>query len=506
MTRLTLQDPALRLKAEYGILAPILAADSLAGSRLIGTLLETLRLPLSQWFSAPANRAIAVALDAHLRGETDCDQTGVTTYLAGMPHEALHLTLTGKKVSTWKACDFEGSALASVGGYAGAFPPEGFYPASQALGSANLLRWMVEKERTIALLRATALEVQNANITQGTEDMLTGCIELVSAITTTGKAARTMGQGMRDAVTKAKHDAQRRANGESAACSWGIPELDELCPMRPGALIILSAPPGAGKTSLALMAASATAAVGGRDSVAISSMEMRLEELAIILGSRELGMSAKAIKDWTPEAQAREPEILSMIDSWEKHNGIAVRESVGGERQTVSAIISWFRRRKAAAKGKLALGILDYIGLLEGEGKQTEYDKLSIASAQLKQAAQSLEIPILCLSQLNREGRKGIRDSKTGETVAQPEPRKEDLNGSGSLEANADAIVFVHFPKVTSGLGNPRGQIIVAKQRGGPTGKIDVIFHGAHQVFSFCPPIQNKSMSQEPNESEDHYT
>lgn len=499
------QDPGLRAKAELGVLAPILIADSLAGSRLIGTLLDTLRLPLSQWFKGPANRTLAVALDAHLRGEIDCDWTSVATYLSGLPHEALHQMLTGKKVTEWKRCDYEGSALQYAGGYSGAFPNDGFYPAQQALGCAKLLRGMVEQERAIEILRQTAIEISKASVLNGAEDIITAAVEQISAITSTGKTARTMGEGMRDAITRAKADAQRRASGDGAACSWGIPELDQLCPMRPGALIILSAPPGAGKTSLALMAASATAQAGGRDSVAISSMEMRLEELAIILGSRELGLSAKAIKDWTPEAQEREPEILAMIAEWEAHNGIAVRESVGGERQTVAAIISWFRRRKAAAKGRLALGVLDYIGLLEGDGKQTEHDKLSVASAALKQAAQSLEIPILCLAQLNREGRKGIRDTKTGEMVAQPEPRKEDLNGSGSLEANADAIVFVHFPKATSGVGNPRGKIIVAKQRGGPTGSIDVVFHGSHQLFTFDPPIKNKSMSQDPHESEDAY-
>lgn len=503
--KINTQDHELREKSEHGVLGPILMADALAGSRLIGTLLDTLRPPLAKWFKGPANRTLAVALDAHLRGEIDCDQASVAGYLSGLPHEALHQILTGKKVTDWKLCDYEGSALQSAGGYSGAFPPDGHYPASAALGWAKILRGLYEQEQAIDILRKTAVEVSRANPANGISEIIAEAAEQIAAITSNQAQGKTSGHGLEQVVEDAKRAAQRRVDGEGSPCSWGIPELDAFAPLRPGALIILSAPPGAGKTSLALMAAAATAEAGGRGSVAMASLEMSQAELVTILCARELKISPSAIRDWRPAAAVRESEIKQIAERWKQSDGLAVRDATAGSKQTGSAIVSWFRQRKATSKDKLALGVLDYIGLLESEGKEQEREKLSAASGALKAAAQSLEIPILCLAQLNREGRKAVRDVKTGKAVATPEPRKEDLAGSGALEANADMIVFVHFPEASTEIANPRGKIIVAKQRGGATGSIDVIFHRSHQLFTFDPPIKNKSMSQNPHESEDAY-
>lgn len=504
--KLNLPDTDLRHHAECAVLSPILRqVDSLAGSRLIGTLLGTLRPPLAKWFKSPANRTLAVALDAHLRGEIDCDQGAVANYLSAMPHATLHEIFTGGKVSAWKACDYEGSALQFAGGFTSAFPDHEKYLDSQALGYAEILRGLVQQENTIDALRKMAVDVSKADVKKGADHVIAGVVEQLTALLSSGNDKMTMGDALAGVVAAAKRAAEMRRTGESSLVSWGIPELDKFCPLRPGALVILSAPPGAGKTSLALMAASATAAAGGRGSVALVSLEMTINELVTILCAREIGISPSAIRDWRPAAEAEEAQILALAQKWRESDGISVRESETGARHTASAVTAWLRKRKRVSCDKLTLGVVDYIGLLESEGKEGEREKLAAASGLLKSTAQSLEIPILCLAQLNREGRKAVRDPKTGKAVATPEPRKEDLAGSGALEANADAIVFIHFPDAATDDPMPRGKIIVAKQRGGATGSIDVIFHRSHQLFMFEPPVKNTSMSESPNESEDLY-
>ena len=358
-------------------------------------------------------------------------------------------------------------------------------------------------------MRALAKNIAACNLKNGPSLVFREGVESLSREIGGVLNGRTMGDCFEAAVNQGQNYDELRASGRENPCSWGIPELDKLAPMRPGQLIVLSAGPGAGKTSLALQAMSATAARGGRDSVANCSLEMQGEDLALILACIELGIAVSAIREWTDLAKRMKPEINALIQQWKESSTILIRDLSGGDAQTIQAITAWYGQRQALSQNRLGLCVLDYIGLIDGAPRENEYTTITKATKQLKRSAMAMRLPILCLAQMNREGRKAERE-KGGEVGVVPEPRLEDLKSSGSLEQDADMVVFIHLPdirKVDAG-SVLNGKIIVAKQRGGATGSIDIAFHRRQQLFQslFVPEHHHTDrMSAAPSESEDYF-
>lgn len=499
-------DPELRASAEWAVLEPILSASGESSGRLLAVAANVCQPPLHQWFADPARKAIAVALDAALAGTTPSDAQGVAAYLAGLPHGTLFEITTGRPVAPWKAVEFEGSALQSVGGFnAISAPLEQVGRAATMPASARTLRSLVERDRAMDALRAIATEVERCDLAKGPADVIASGIDRLSGLVSGGAGARNLGDCLDAAMATAEMEASLRDSGQGSPCTWGIRELDLLCPLRPGRLVVLSAPPGAGKTSLALMSAAATAQAGGKGSVALVSLEMTGEELATILAARELQISPSAIREWTDAASGRAQEIRDVAGQWRTSDAMMVRDlEAGGQRQTAAAVTAWLRQRQTISNHRLALGIVDYLGLLDSEGNQREYDTLTKATRTLKRTALTLRLPILCLAQMNREGRKADRGAD-GKVSTTPEPRLEDLRGSGSIEQDADAVVFIHLPQGASQEPSVAGQIIVAKNRGGPTGRIDVVFHRRHQLFAAIHREPANKMFAAPQDSEDQF-
>lgn len=502
---MTREDPQLRSSLEWGTIMPIILANGEACSRQLASVSAVLASPLHQWFSDRACQALAVALEAALRGEIKPDHGSLTAYLGGLPHATLFEILNGRPVQPWKAGEYESSALASIGGYTATTGPNDWAGAAPAGMAAKTLRNLVERGRALDAIKAISAGVARCDLNNGPGASLAAGIDLLAGLIGGSSSGRNLGDCLESAIATAELSASLRANGQSNPCSWGVPALDLLCPLRPGMLVLLAAPPGCGKTSLALQCAAATAESGGKGSVALVSLEMTGEELATILAARELKISPSSIRDWTPAAANYADEIRRIAAEWRTSESMTVRDLGDGSKHTSASVSAWIRQRKTVSGGRLALGVVDYVGLLDGEGRQTEQDKLSEATKTLKRTAMSLRLPVLCLSQMNREGRKAIRD-KNGAVTANPEPRPEDLRGSGSLEQDADAIVFIHFPEADRETSSPRGKIIVAKHRGGATGSIDVIFHRRHQLFQDLPPVprgEPERMSVPPSSSED---
>lgn len=513
MTRRTSpEDPRLRETCEWGVLAPILLATPEVGSRLLAAASVALAPPLHRWFDDRPRKAIAVAMDAALRGEIQPDHQSVAGYLGGMPYETLIEITTGRPVAPWKASEYQGSALAAIGGFNSLDAPDGLQgnPALVA-GSATLLRHLVERLQAVETLREVAVEVSRCDLKGGPTEALSAGLDRLAGLLSGGSAGRNMGDCLLSAIDRAEQSASLRAQGQSVPCTWGLPALDLLCPLRPGMLVVLSAPPGAGKTSLALQAGAATAAVGGKGSVAISSLEMTGEEVATILVARELQISPSSIREWTQAAQSRADQIRAIAQQWRASDAVMIRDlETGGQRQTAAAVTAWLRQRKTVTANRLGLGIIDYLQLLDGEPRQREYDTITQATRTLKRTALSLRIPILCLAQMNREGRKADRNQQ-GEVTTVPEPRLEDLKGSGSIEQDADAVVFIHFPETKDPV-TWTGRIIVAKQRGGATGSIAVNFHRRHQLMVHQGPVpeslprpSDERFAGEPTDAEDHF-
>lgn len=275
---------------------------------------------------------------------------------------------------------------------------------------------------------------------------------------------------------------QRHAVGnttpDARVASWGVPGLDRALPLRPCRYVVLAAQPGHGKSSLALQAAVATASELGNAAVAMVNFEMPAEQIGTILLARGIQATAKTI----------ESGRLSVEQSADAEAEIVRRENADiylrttSRKMTINEIVGWIRQRHMRSAGRLALVVIDYLQLIGRNGRQTEYDCITEASQALKGLANELRICLLVLSQLNREGSKSDRDSH-GRSKGNPEPRMQDLRGSGSIEQDADAIVFIWPPAEVDEADLPVN-LKIAKNRGGAKPRIEAVFERARgQTF-----------------------
>jgi replicative DNA helicase len=247
----------------------------------------------------------------------------------------------------------------------------------------------------------------------------------------------------------------------------GFVDLDNLTSgLQPGELIILAARPSLGKTALALNIA-AHAAING-SSVGIFSLEMSKEALLIRLLCAEARIDSHKLRtgfssrdDWSRMIQAlgRLAEAPLYIDDAPALSIMQIRARA---------------RRMKAEKG-LGLIVVDYLQLISGQGRfENRTQEVSFISRSLKSIAKELHVPVLALSQLSRapEERPGHR------------PQLSDLRESGSIEQDADVVLFIFRQDVYKRAdedeegGEPSGktELIIGKQRNGPTGNVSVVF------------------------------
>lgn len=247
----------------------------------------------------------------------------------------------------------------------------------------------------------------------------------------------------------------------------GLYELDSILGgFQKTDLIILAARPAMGKTAFALSVAR-NAAVDHKIPVAIFSLEMATLQLVVRLICSEAKINAHSVRTGTfkpEEGQKISKTAHKLIQS-----PIYIDDTPG---QTVLEIRAKCRRLKA--ERNIGLIIIDYLQLMSSSGRMESREReISTISRSLKGLAKELNVPIIALSQLNRavESRNDKR------------PMLSDLRESGSIEQDADNVLFLYRPEVygitTDAEGNSTqgtGEVIVAKQRNGPTGIARVRF------------------------------
>jgi len=226
-------------------------------------------------------------------------------------------------------------------------------------------------------------------------------------------------------------------------------------------LIIIAARPSVGKTALALNIA-ANAAIKHKIPVALFSLEMSKEQLAQRLLCSEAEVDAQKLKTATlsdtgwkklTRALGRLSEAPIFIDD------------------TPSLTVTEMRakaRRMKLEKG-LGLVVVDYMQLMRGRGRvENRVQEISEIARSLKTLARELDVPVVALSQLSRAVEK--RDDRI--------PRLSDLRESGEIEQTADVVMFIHRDDYY----NPQSEraniaeIIIAKQRNGPVGTVELVF------------------------------
>ncbi|MFZ1986316.1 MAG: replicative DNA helicase [Desulfatitalea sp.] len=262
---------------------------------------------------------------------------------------------------------------------------------------------------------------------------------------------------------------------ENRALVTGIPtgytRLDNMTSGLQGSdLIILAARPAMGKTALALNIAR-NAALGANIPVAVFSLEMSKEQLSMRMLCSEARVDSSRLRSGflNPEDWARITDAASTLSE----APIYIDDS-----PDISATSIRTKSRRLKMDKDLGLIIIDYLQLMRGHESSERRDlEISDTSRSLKLLAKELNVPVLALSQLNRKL----------EERSDKRPQLSDLRESGALEQDADVVAFIYRDEVyNKDENNPnRGtaEVIISKQRNGPTGVVPLTFLGAHTRF-----------------------
>jgi len=252
----------------------------------------------------------------------------------------------------------------------------------------------------------------------------------------------------------------------------GYADLDQkTAGLQPGDLIIIAGRPSMGKTSLALNIAEHVGMEAGLP-VAIFSMEMGAAQLTMrLLGSvgkldqHKMRIGQLEDEDWPKLTNALGAlnEAPIFIDEGSALNSYEVRARA---------------RRLHRQQGKLGLIVIDYIQLMSAANEQSTENRateVSEISRSLKALAKELNVPVVALSQLNR----------SVESRPDKRPMMSDLRESGAIEQDADVIMFIYRDEVYNPETAEKGvaEIILSKQRNGPTGTVKLTFLGQYTRF-----------------------
>lgn len=251
----------------------------------------------------------------------------------------------------------------------------------------------------------------------------------------------------------------------------GFTRLDNFTSgLQPSDLIILAARPAMGKTALALNLAR-NAALEGNVPVAVFSLEMSKEQLSMRMLCAEARVDSSRLRSGflNPEDWNRITDAASSLSE----APIFIDDS-----PDITATSIRTKSRRLKMDKNLGLVVIDYLQLMRGHLNTERRDlEISEISRSLKLLAKELNVPVLALSQLNRKL----------EERSDKRPQLSDLRESGALEQDADVVAFIYRDEVyNKDENNPlRGtaEVILAKQRNGPTGVIPLTFLGAYTRF-----------------------
>ncbi|MFC9497731.1 replicative DNA helicase [Streptomyces sp. NPDC056982] len=262
----------------------------------------------------------------------------------------------------------------------------------------------------------------------------------------------------------------RKGRGGLRGLATGFTDLDSLTNgLMGGQLIVIAARPAMGKSTLAIDLARACSIKHSLPSV-IFSLEMGREEIEDRILSAEARVGHHHIQtgeltesDWERVAR-RMPDIQAAP--------LYIDDAANQSYMEIAA-----KARRLKQKHDIRLVILDYMQLMTLGGRRPEsrQQEVSEISRNLKLLAKSLDVPVVALSQLNRESEKR-QDRK---------PMVSDLRESGSIEQDADMVILLHredaYEKESPRAGE--ADLIVGKHRGGPTATITVAFQGHYSRF-----------------------
>jgi replicative DNA helicase len=249
----------------------------------------------------------------------------------------------------------------------------------------------------------------------------------------------------------------------------GFQRLDELTSgLQPADLIIIAGRPSMGKTAFALNIAQ-HASVRATTPAAMFSLEMSKEQLALRMLCSEAKVDAHRLRGGFL-SEADWPKLTRAAGSLSEAP-LFIDDTPG-----LSALEMRAKARRLKIEHNLGLVIVDYLQLMRGRASaDSREQEISDISRSLKALAKELSIPVIALSQLNR------RVEERGDK----RPQLSDLRESGAIEQDADVILFLYRDEVYNKSEENRGkaEIIIGKQRNGPTDKVDLAFLDKYTRF-----------------------
>lgn len=271
-------------------------------------------------------------------------------------------------------------------------------------------------------------------------------------------------------------------DGDITGIASGFTDLDRMTAgFQRNDLIIVAARPSVGKTAFALNVAQSIA-VKERENVAIFSLEMGAEQLVMRMLCAEGNIDAQVLR--TGSLEDPDWEKLMMAMGSLSNAGIFIDDTPGVRINEIRA-----KCRRLKQEHGLGMVLIDYLQLIQGSGRPGEnrQQEVSEISRTLKGLARELQVPVIALSQLSR-GVEQRQDKR---------PMMSDLRESGSIEQDADIVAFLYRDDYYDKESESKNmiEIIIAKQRNGPTGTVTLAFRKEYNKFlnvdwsQYTPPI-----------------
>ena len=338
---------------------------------------------------------------------------------------------------------------------------------------ANIVREKAIKRNLIEV--AATIQKQSFEESTDTEYLLDASERAIFDITQKkfNTASTRLNEILKETFSRIEnlHDRQSRLTGLSA----GFYDLDDItCGLQPSELIIVAARPSMGKTSLVLNIVEHVGVVEKKP-VVIFSLEMSAQQVAqnmlcshARIDAHKLRMGFLDDKQWSDLSYG----LGSLSEA-----PIFIDDTPG-----LTVLEMRAKARRLKAQYDIQLVAVDYLQLMESSREENRQQEISVISRRLKSLARELKIPVIAVSQLNRsvESREGHR------------PRMSDLRESGSIEQDADVIVLLHRDNYYDPDKDNTAELIIAKQRNGPTGVVKLTFLSHFMRFESLASMGNK--------------
>jgi replicative DNA helicase len=295
---------------------------------------------------------------------------------------------------------------------------------------------------------------------------------------------------LRDVLKSAfeRIDRWREKGDRYTGLQTGYLDLDDLTSgLQNGELIIVAGRPSMGKTTFSLNVA-ANVAITSKKPVAVFSLEMSEEQIAMNLLCREARLDSHKLR--RGQVPSSDYSSLSEAVGRLSEAKIYIDDTAG-----VSCFEVRAKARMLKARHGLGLIVIDYLQLMEGPNIDSREQQISQISRGLKALARELEVPVIAISQLNR----------APEAREDGKPRMADLRESGAIEQDADVVMLIHQPSRYRNVGEDGEagaenivELQVVKQRNGPTGDLKLSFIKSQLRFESYAEIPGQERGNTP--------